>query len=79
MAHSFRAHYFHLVWSTKQREDWITEEIRARLYAYIGGIIKNNQQNLLRIGGTANHVHLLVACNMLDKLVYKNSDNHQLR
>jgi len=70
MAHSFRSYYFHLVWSTKGRKDWITEDIQSRLYAYIGGIIKNHQQNLLCIGGTANHVHLLIVCNTIDKFSY---------
>jgi REP element-mobilizing transposase RayT len=70
VAHSFRSYYFHLVWSTKDRKNRITEEIEDRLYAYIGGIIKNHQHSLLIIGGTSNHVHLLIAGNVLDKFSY---------
>lgn len=67
MAHSFRSHYFHLIWSTKERRNCITDEIRPRLYAYMGGIIRKNEGTLLRIGGTSNHVHLLITINVIDK------------
>ncbi len=67
LTHSFRSHYFHLIWSTKNREDSITKEIQPRLYAYMGGIVKNHPAALLKIGGTANHVHLLICINSLDK------------
>jgi putative transposase len=60
MAHSFRAHYFHLVWSTRNREPFIIEEIRCLLYAYIGGVIKNHNGKLLEAGGMPDHIHLLV-------------------
>lgn len=67
MSHSFRSHYFHLIWSTKERSHCITNEIEPRLYAYIGGIVRGHQATLLKIGGTHDHVHLLIAINMLDK------------
>lgn len=67
MAHSFRAHYFHLIWSTKNREPLISEEIQAALYIYIGGIIKNHNGKLLEIGGMPDHVHLLIGLNVPDK------------
>ncbi len=70
MAHSFRSHYFHLIWSTKDRRDLITEEIQSRLYAYMGGIVRNHQCSLLKIGGTANHVHLLIIASSLDKFTH---------
>lgn len=36
MTHSFRVHFFHLIWSTKGRQKWITKDVQARLYAYLG-------------------------------------------
>lgn len=66
MAHSFRAHYFHLVWSTRNREPFIIEEIRCLLYAYIGGVIKNHNGKLLEAGGMPDHIHLLVGLKSLD-------------
>ena len=61
MTHSYRSHYFHIVWATKDRKDLITFDIRDSLYAYMGGIVKAHHSYLLGIGGTTNHVHLLIA------------------
>ena len=66
MTHSYRSHYFHLVWSTKERSNWINKDMKDRLYAYIGGIVKEDNRSLLCVGGTANHVHLLVSMGNVD-------------
>ena len=67
MTHSYRAHYYHLIWSTKNREPLIAKEIQDLLYAYIGGIVKFNNGALLCAGGTENHVHLLIGLTLPDK------------
>ena len=67
MTHSYRVHYFHLIWSTKDRRPYIDPEIEPHLYAYICGIVKNNHGELLEIGGMSDHVHLLVELKHLDK------------
>ena len=51
----------HIVFSTKNREPFITPQIEPELFAYIGGILNNNGCRLLQAGGTADHVHLLVS------------------
>ncbi len=51
----------HVVFSTKNREPLITPEIEPELFAYVGGILKNNESRLLDAGGTADHVHLLIS------------------
>lgn len=51
----------HVIFSTKNREHFITTEIEPELFAYIGGILNNNGCRLLDAGGTADHVHLLVS------------------
>lgn len=53
--------YIHVVFSTKNRADLIRPEIEDRLFAFIGGIIKNHGCVLLAAGGTADHVHLLIS------------------
>lgn len=50
----------HLVFSTKERTPWITQEVAERLYAYIGGIVRAEHGTLLAIGGMADHVHMYV-------------------
>ena len=51
---------FHIVFSTKNRKQFITPEIQPRLHDYIGGIVRGERGVLHAIGGTADHVHLLV-------------------
>ena len=67
MASSHRVHFFHLIWSTKGRQNLILPKIQDRLYGYMGGIIKNSGASLLQAGGIANHVHLLIEVSNLDK------------
>jgi putative transposase len=50
----------HLVFSTKHREPLIVPDMRQRLYSYMGGVIRNEGCSLYEIGGTADHLHLLV-------------------
>lgn len=66
MAHTFRSHYFHLIWSTKGRKPFITPDIQLRLYSYMGAILKNNKAHLIEIGGVKDHVHLLISIPNLD-------------
>jgi putative transposase len=49
-----------LVFSTKDRRNLIAREWQARLWAYLGGICKNNEMIALAVGGTENHVHMLI-------------------
>jgi putative transposase len=51
----------HIVFSTKNRADFILPEIENDLFAYINGIVKNNGSKLIAAGGTTNHIHLLVS------------------
>jgi len=51
---------YHIVFRTKYGKNTIPEQHEKELYAYMMGIIKNKKSTLYRIGGTANHIHLLV-------------------
>ena len=48
----------HIVFSTKRRAPWITADVAARLYAYLGGIVRAEKGVLYDIGGVEDHVHL---------------------
>lgn len=63
MAQTLYSIYMHIVFSTKNRFDFIQPEIEDELYAYIGGIVRNYKGVLLKAGGTSNHIHLLVSLN----------------
>ena len=51
---------YHIVFRTKYGKNTIPEQYEKELYAYMIGIIKNKKSSLYRIGGTPNHIHLLV-------------------
>ena len=51
---------YHIVFSTHSRVPMIAEEMRPRLYEYVGGIVRSEGGVLAAMGGTADHVHLLV-------------------
>ena len=60
MANTYTSLYYHLVFSTKKREPWLHDEIRERVWAYLGGIARENEMTALSVGGMADHVHVLV-------------------
>ena len=51
---------YHIVFRTKYGKNTIPEQHEKELYAYILGIINNKKSKLYRIGGTENHLHLLI-------------------
>ena len=60
MPQSFACLRYHVIFSTRDRHPGLTPEIRGRLYPYISGILRAEQGQVLVIGGTADHVHLLL-------------------
>ena len=60
MAHTYASNFVHCIFSTKERRPVIADERRPNLYAYLGGIARSEGFTLVSVGGTANHVHLLI-------------------
>lgn len=60
MSHSFVVNHLHIVFSTKQREKLIRPAIEKEVWGYLGGIAKNHDMEVRGIGGTEDHVHLLL-------------------
>ena len=60
MANTFTSLHYHFVFSTKNRERWLSPEIEQRIWEYLGGIARQNQMKALQIGGMDDHVHLVV-------------------
>lgn len=60
----------HLVFSNKKRLPLINDEIRERLHAYLGGIVKGMNAMPLAVGGVSDHVHLLVSLKSKHRLDY---------
>jgi putative transposase len=49
----------HLVFSTKNREPLLTPEFQARTFEYLGGALNGIGCPVIKVGGVADHVHLL--------------------
>ena len=49
----------HLIFSTKNRESFITEAIEKELHPYMAKIFRERKSPSLTIGGTDDHVHIL--------------------
>ncbi|MCB9851103.1 MAG: IS200/IS605 family transposase [Phycisphaerales bacterium] len=60
MPQSYTCCHYHIVFSTKGRARLITDNVRDRLYAYMAGIVHGLDGQVLGIGGTGDHVHLLL-------------------
>lgn len=61
MAGTFICNLAHFVWSTKHRQSLIAPAWQENLYAYLGGILRNNGAVLIQAGGMPDHVHLLAS------------------
>ena len=58
---SFVKVYVHYVFSTKYREPYIVPELENQLWAYMGGIARNNNMEAIAINGTEDHAHVLLS------------------
>lgn len=61
MSQSLAQILVHLVFSTKNREALLADDIRDELHAYIGGIVESQKGSLLKAGSVEDHIHLLMA------------------
>lgn len=60
VANTFTSLHYHLVFGTKGRERWITSDIEERVWSYMAAIARENEMTALQIGGTEDHVHVLL-------------------
>jgi REP element-mobilizing transposase RayT len=58
MSHAYTSDLFHIVFSTKERLPAVREP--ATLWSYLAGVARNLNYEPLAIGGTENHIHVLV-------------------
>jgi len=60
MAHTYTNLLIHVTFSTSGRTPLLTDAIRSDVHAYLGGILRELDAAAIAIGGTADHVHLLI-------------------
>ena len=58
MSHAYSRNYVHVVFSTKERRDWIRDP-RA-VWSLIADSVRSYGAELIEVGGTENHVHVLI-------------------
>jgi len=61
VSHTYISELVHCVFSTKNRRNLIPPEIQSDLWAFLGGIARKNGLKALVVGGTENHVHVLLS------------------
>jgi len=59
MGQSLVQNYIHIVFSTKHREPLIFPQYESELHSYLAGACKNMDCQPVKIGGCADHVHIL--------------------
>ena len=59
MAQSLSSILVHLIFSTKHRQPFISEDIEKELHPYLATIFKRLKSPSLAIGGTDDHIHIL--------------------
>jgi REP element-mobilizing transposase RayT len=61
MSHTCVSDLVHCVFSTKNRRNAIATERLSDLWSYLGGIARKNGFKTIAVGGTENHVHILLS------------------
>jgi len=60
MHHSRVCLRVHRIFTTKDRRRGIPDELQPRLWAFIGGVARELGMIAVAVGGTADHVHILL-------------------
>ena len=60
--------HYHLVFSTTERRAWIEPAWKDRLHAFLGGAVRTAGGVAESVGGTNDHVHLLIGLKATHRL-----------
>ncbi len=60
--------YYHIVWTTRQREATINADVARFLVRCLRAIVRQERGRLLEIGIVATHVHLLLTLHPLSSI-----------
>jgi REP element-mobilizing transposase RayT len=61
MSHAYTNLMTHVIFSTKERRPYLDAELKPRLLAYMGGIIREFNGVAVTINSVTDHVHLLLS------------------
>ena len=60
MSHTYSSNRVHVIFSTKERQKYLSSDCQAKLWPYMSGIAHHHGFEALKIGGVADHVHALL-------------------
>lgn len=60
MAHTYTNILIHALFSTKDRQPWLTPGIREEVFCYLGGTLNELRGQSLLVNGPPDHVHMLL-------------------
>ena len=60
MANTYSSIYVHVVFAVKNRESMLLATFRERVYQYISKMLRAGGHLPVAIGGTENHIHILI-------------------
>jgi putative transposase len=60
MANTLTSLHYHVVFSTKNREPWITVDLEQRIWSYLARIAVHHDMTALKVGGLDDHLHLVL-------------------
>lgn len=82
MANTYSKIFIQLIFAVRNRDALILPEFEEELYKYISGIIRNQDQKLLAINGTNDHVHIFIGlepkCRISDLVRDVKSDTSEM-
>jgi putative transposase len=61
VSHTYVSDLVHCVFSTKDRRNTIEQDKQTQLWSYLGGIARKNGIKAIAVGGTSNHIHILLS------------------
>lgn len=64
MANTYHSVILHIIFAVKHRQHLLPKEQLRRIHSYMRSYLTNMGQTPIAIGGTDNHVHLLLKYNM---------------
>jgi putative transposase len=74
MPQSLVKNYIHIIYSTKNREPLISEDIEGELHKYLAEICRNHECHPIKIGGYNDHVHIV--CSLSRKIALMDLIEH---
>lgn len=61
MSHTYSSNRVHVIFSTKERRKYLSDDFQPKLWAYMAGIAHNQGFETMIIGGVSDHIHVLLA------------------